>query len=451
MIRLSTRGAGVLDALLAEGAGREGEARELADRLVIAGLLHPCPPPGGQADVVIPAHDPPPSLAELVASLRRTGVQVTVVDDGSADGGAASRRAASVEGARLVARGRCAGPAAARNAGVDGGEVVCFLDADVLPPDDAEWMGRCVAHFADPAVALVAPRVTSADEATGPVARFERESSPLDQGGDPGLVGPGRRLSYAPAAALFVRRSAFLAVGGFDETLRRGEDVDLVARLALAGHSMRYEPAARLEHAPRDTLGSFARQRFGYGTAAAALEERRPGSVAPFSASRRTAACAGSALLLVVAGLPRAATGALLLAVGPEARWLRERLGSVGFPAPTRHAAAVAGATALCGGRDLLTAVRRAWWPALAPLLASPLRRGAARLLLLSLLAGHAAPAWRAARGGSRAAAPLRVLEHLLLGALGDVAYSSGVLAGCARHRSPGALLPVLRDSPRAP
>ena len=52
------------------------------------------------------------------------------------------------------------------------------------------------------------------------------------------------RVAYVPTAALLVRRAAL--GDGFDESLRNGEDVDLVWRLIEAGWRVRYEPAVQV-------------------------------------------------------------------------------------------------------------------------------------------------------------------------------------------------------------
>lgn len=455
MLRLSERGSHLLDLLLAGDSTHEPDASRLAGRLVAAGLLHP--PPAAAAScsvsVVIPVKDPPERFPALVSWLCRSGLEVTVVEDGSADGGAATKKAASTAGARLVVRETTGGPAAARNEAVGTSDVVWFLDADVLPADEdaAGVARRLLAHFVDPHVALVAPRVVSARGEGGAVARFEEESSPLDCGGDRGLVGPRHRLSYVPAAAVLVRRAALEEVGGFDERLRHGEDVDLVARLVDAGFTARYEPAACLEHLPRESLRAVARQRFGYGTAAASLDARRPGSAAPFRARRRAAAGATAAVVLLLTGRPLLSLGALSTVVSGDAIGLRRRLGDAGFPRRSRLATSTATGAALSTVKDLLDAVRRAWWPVLAPLCWS--RRGGmvVRLLLLSLVVGHGQAALRAATGRRIRVGVAWLPCHLLIGALADASYTAGALAGCARARSLRALAPRFTDEPTAP
>ena len=80
---------------------------------------------------------------------------------------------------------------------------------------------------------------------------------PLDLGPVEGRVRARTRVSYVPAAAVVVRTTPSGEVGGFDEDLRVGEDVDLVWRLDEAGWRCRYEPAAAVTHAVRPRLGAW--------------------------------------------------------------------------------------------------------------------------------------------------------------------------------------------------
>ncbi|MBT0768156.1 glycosyltransferase [Kineosporia sp. J2-2] len=54
--------------------------------------------------------------------------------------------------------------------------------------------------------------------------------------------GPG--LPHAGAGNMGIRRSVFLAVGGFDQSLRTLEDTDLCWRVQLAGHRLVFAPRA---------------------------------------------------------------------------------------------------------------------------------------------------------------------------------------------------------------
>ena len=490
LVKLSETGARILDELVerrptdssgAPAAAPVSASRdELAARLVSAGILHPLPDEvAGLGDVtaVIPVHGAPSSLGRLVASLVRAGVgAVVVVDDGSPDGGEVAARAAEAPRATVLRRRWRGGPSAARNTAVVTTPFVAYLDADVeLEVDDpGRWLRRCVAHLADEKVALVAPRVATKPPSSSPspshsstaigshLWAYEERQSPLDLGEAPGLVGVGRRLSYVPAAALVARRSVIEAAGGFDETLRYGEDVDLVRRLGATGALVRYEPSAVVFHQPRSDLAGFVRQRMGYGSAAAAIDARHPGSVPPFVASPAGAVGAAGALLSLAAGGPRSwrgllvASAALGAGLQPFGR-LQHRLGESGCPRPLARAASISLRAQLATTAGLLAALRRAYWPALLPALAlRPSRRAAAMLLLGANLAGHGRHALAAATAPRLRAAPVAErlaagASQLGLGLLDDTAYGLGVLAGCVREGSAGALRPRIRATPTGP
>ena len=376
---------------------------------------------------------------------------VVVVDDGSL-GVSAERVAAlaSATGATLVRLEVPVGPGGARNAGLERVEtdVVAFLDADTVP--DPTWLDTLLGHFDDPAVVAVAPRVVAGpalgpDGAGGrpgaaPLLAYERGRSPLDLGNDPGLVGPGRPLRYVPAAALVARVDALRGAGGFDEGLRYGEDVDLVWRLAGRGGLVRYEPASIVEHAVRSSRWALARQRWHYGESAAVLDARHPGAVRAYESSSADLAVTAAVVVALVARRPstRAAAGAVAVgATAARAVRLARRLEGAGAPRAGRLAATLVVQSERSSLVGLRRSLRRAWWPV-----------GVAGVALVGRRHGRAAAGLAAA---CLAVCPPSIappgvepgpLSRLALGALDDVAYGTGVLAGCARGRRLGPLLP---------
>ena len=163
-------------------------------------------------------------------------------------------------------------------------------------------------------------------------------------------------MSYVPAAAIVCRTAAVRAVGGFDEALRWGEDVDLVWRLTAAGWRCRYEPSVVVVHRARAGIGGWLRQQFEYGTSAAPLARRHPGALAPLRVSAWTAAT----WLLVAARRPLAA----VLLAAATAVALQRKLRGV---PPAESAELVARGT-LGAGEQIATGVTRAWWPVVVPL-----------------------------------------------------------------------------------
>lgn len=306
-----------------------GSTSALIDRLLDAGAIHPVPTRARRArfgldDVTI-------VTPQLGGAVRDDG-RITV-DDGSVP----PLRDASV---RLPEN---AGPAAARNAArplVDTA-LVAFVDADVSLPDP-DWLTGLLWHFDDARVGLVAPRV---EGETG---------SPLDLGGEPARIRAGTRVSYVPAAVLVVRVEALDGVGGFDETLRFGEDVDLVWRLDEAGWRCRFDPSVAVWHQPRRSWRERLRQHADYGTSAAPLALRHPGALSPIHVNGWTAA----AWLLAVAGCWG---GASTLAVGSSTALVR-KLRDV----PPVFAWTLAMRGHILAAAQFAAAARRVWWPVIA-------------------------------------------------------------------------------------
>jgi mycofactocin system glycosyltransferase len=455
LIRLSDSGAELLGAVLSDGHPGELGERELRllDHLVGAGLLHKTPPPLFDAldvTVVIPVRQPAPFLGELVSLLAgEKGLLVVVVDDASPDAGAATRDTVGAR-ASVVVRESRGGPGAARNAAFVTTTFVAYLDADTVleTADPLGWLRLCLSHLADDAVGLVAPRVKSFPGTSG-LARYEETDSPLDLGEVPGEVGAFRRLSYVPATALVGRSSALAELGGFDEALSYGEDVDLVRRLEKAGWKVRYEPAAVVFHRPRKSLFSLSRQRFFYGTAAGPLEARHPGTVPPFAASPSAFVAAaglvagGSALAGGRARLSAAWLGAAGLSFLVTSRRLSAKLERAGCPGASKLAARLVFRADHAAAGALLRAFRRAWWP-LGLLLVSKKRRRRPLFALAAAAIGHGRLAvlrtrWHTTPTGERLAA---LCSEVAYGLVDDVSYSAGLWAGAVRTGSLSALWP---------
>jgi mycofactocin system glycosyltransferase len=374
-LRLTDRGADLARALLSGAPIANDVDAALARRLLDAGLAHPATSARASAngfDVVVPAYRAQP-LASLPGAV--------VVDDGSSQ---------PVTGAavRLPAN---RGPAAARNAGLaaTSAPIVAFVDCDVDVSLDT--IGRLTAMLDDPAIAAVAPRIL-------PVG------SRLDLGARRGVVRPGARTSYVPSTVLVVRRAAIEAIGGFDEQLRVGEDVDLVWRLVADGWTVRYAPELTARHREPPTLLARLDRSRRYGTAAGPLSRRHP--TAPLSPPVVPVAA------VVLAGLGRWRSGLVLLAASTVRPICRMRDAGV----PTRDATRVATTATLTATSYAARWLTQMWSPLLLGLAA---RRGRRRGLVLAV-----------------AVLALRA---------DDLAYGAGVWAGCLRTRSFRPLLPRRR------
>lgn len=460
VLDLSPTHAALLDGWLAgEPVGPGGFDQGFARNLVSRGILVPGPTGSRPrvVEAVVPVRDGAETLRATLVALTAAGLPVVVVDDGSTDPRAQAAVAADV-GARFVARPHSGGPAAARNTGVralgepdadvdidvpDGERIVVFVDADCVPQGD--WLDTLLAPFADPQVGAVAPRIVgSATTSTGWVGGYQAERSAADRGDLPGLVRPGGRVPLVPTATLLVRASAFAAVGGFDEAMTGGEDVDLVWRLVAAGWDVRFEPSVRVTHENPVRVTDWVRKRFSYGRSAADLAVRHPRSGGPLAVSPWTAAAWSVVLVLPLGvGIPLGAA-ITATAAGLLARDLRDLRGS-GLRDPVGEAVQLAGLGTLGAGRAVADAVVRSWWPGVLGFAVLPgVPRSVRRRLLgtFTLSAGWSAySTYRAADGGRE---PAQALSWMAAKLVDDLAYGAGVWWGSLRRRTPAALLPDL-------
>lgn len=407
----------------------------LARRLIDTGIAHPVSAPAGavpppsQVTVVVPVKDRVDGLSRLLAALPSGLGGLLVVDDGSvqADG---IRAVAQRAGAEVLRHPQARGPAAARNTGLAAATtpLVVFLDSDVVP--EPGWLGPLLAQLADPAVALVAPRIVALAPITGWLGRYEAVRSSLDLGPDPALVVPRSRVAYVPSAALLVRRAAVGA--GFDERMQVAEDVDLVLRLHAAGWRLRYEPGSRVAHDHRTSLRAWWLRKAFYGTGAAPLALRHRGSVPPMVLSPWSAAVGGLLLL----GRPRAALAAVAVSALAAER-LSRRLTRVRRPRAT--AARLIGLGAVGAVAQTADAVTRHYWPlaAVACVFSGRARRTVATVALVEGTVDW----WRHRDRDERVRPALP--GYLLARRLDDLAYGAGLWWGALRHRSTESLRPT--------
>jgi glycosyltransferase involved in cell wall biosynthesis len=169
--------------------------------------------------VVVAAFQAEEFLEDAIASILAQDYapfEVVVCDDGSTD--RTSEILAAHPELRSI-RQRNAGPAAARNAAVaaSSGELLAIFDADDL------WPASRLAVQADYLVRhLEVGCVLGRQEWIDPPPWFTR---------DP-VYG---ELDGIPLVSAMLRRSAFEAVGGFDESFTHSEDMDLMFRLREHG------------------------------------------------------------------------------------------------------------------------------------------------------------------------------------------------------------------------
>jgi N-acetylglucosaminyl-diphospho-decaprenol L-rhamnosyltransferase len=225
--------------------------------------------PENRTAAVVVNYESGPSLACCVTDLHAVGLRELVVVDNGSDDGSLSAALDAVPGLQVIVPGRNLGYGAAANRGVAASTapyvLVCNPDLEV--PLDA--VAALVAALdSDTGCALAGPLVRTPAGERYPSAR--RFPTLVDAAGHAllGLFTPDNRFTrnyqrteldtatievctvdWVSGACFLVRRTAFEAVGGFDESyFMYAEDVDLCWRLGRAGWRVAYAPTAEVTH-----------------------------------------------------------------------------------------------------------------------------------------------------------------------------------------------------------
>lgn len=264
-----------------------------------------------RASVIVPTLDRGSLVVAAIQSALDSGVadEVIVVDCGSTDGSLDDLRRFGDQ-IRLV-EGPFSNAGEARNAGAvaANGQLLAFLDSDdLMLPDKVTCLAPVLE--ADDSIALAHGRTSVIDAAGRPdeAATLELDRQILE--------GARRGTSYRALAehcamytsATLMRRSAFEAIGGYDESLDVYEDWDLYLRLAQHFRLV-YRPCLTAQY--RLWPGNVAWDRTAAGVAAVARKHlaANPKPVERYALLRRLAAA--SHILLERGPTRRAALGAI--------------------------------------------------------------------------------------------------------------------------------------------
>jgi glycosyltransferase involved in cell wall biosynthesis/GT2 family glycosyltransferase len=198
-------------------------------------------------------------LPKCIASLRRqtyTAVELVLVVGPSKDG--SYEYASSLTDVKVTRVDRL-NASFARNTGVRlaSGDIIAFIDDDAIATPS--WLEELVRVFEaeGPTCGGVAGLVVNEN---GPGRPVQAMNNTINDMGDPiecriapsGFNDPdGNEFTYFMGANMAVRREAFLAVGGFDETyLYPYEDADLCVAIIKAGYRLFHHPRAVVHHLP---------------------------------------------------------------------------------------------------------------------------------------------------------------------------------------------------------
>ena len=250
--------------------------------------------------VVVAARNAAATLArclEAVIAQAGDAIEVIVVDDCSTDD---TRAITSRYPVRLVELPQHSGVAAARNRGADaaGGEVLFFLDADVVLAPGG--MRRVMATMSNPEVGALIGSYDANPDDQSIVSQFKNLAHHYFH------QHSRREATTFWGACGAVRRECFLAVGGFDQKrykLPSIEDVELGSRLLERGVRIVLDPELQVKHLKKWTLSSLIAtdvMRRAIPWTLLWMERRRLQSDLNFSYAQRIAALVSVGLVLSI-------------------------------------------------------------------------------------------------------------------------------------------------------
>ncbi|WP_210527760.1 glycosyltransferase family 2 protein [Rubellimicrobium arenae] len=228
-------------------------------------------PPAPLLSVIVPVFadwDRLPLLLDRLAAQTVRDFELILVDNSPVPRPATDLPALPVPRARIVHAPR-PGSYAARNAGaaVAQGEWLAFTDADCLP--EPGWLAGLLAARTSRPELLAGPVEIRPGPAPSRWAIFDTVR------GIPQKT--FIRHGYAATANLFLPRTAFEALGGFDPTRLSGGDAEFCRRARARGYPLRYVPGAVVGHparASREELVTKARRIKGGQVAVGPLRRR---------------------------------------------------------------------------------------------------------------------------------------------------------------------------------
>ena len=210
--------------------------------------------------VIIPVRNDAERLARCLDSLVKQNYpadrfEIIVIDNGSTD---ASAAVAKSRGATVLCHpGLRVGALRNRGVQVAQGTILAFVDSDHEVP--ADWLLKAVEGLAsDREVLMIGSPYLAPSNGTWVQKTWELHRT----------RGPSRRrVEWLGSGNMFVRRTDFQQVAGFDENLVAAEDVDLCVRMArLPGRIVSDMNVANIHHGEPRTLRDFIAKEYWRGS-----------------------------------------------------------------------------------------------------------------------------------------------------------------------------------------
>ena len=212
--------------------------------------------------IIIPAFNAERTIEQCLNAINKalpTKKEIIVVDDGSTD---RTREIASKFTIKLLCQTKNKGAAAAKNVGLahSSGEIVAFIDSDCIIQEN---------YFTDLLKVL--------NETKFPVGGVGGLILPFESG----LISESFNIRFfgcSPYGETRIReidslnggssiypKKVLLKVGGFDENLGGGEDVDINIRIRKVGYKLLLVPSAKVFHLHPVKMRQLVKKWFNYG------------------------------------------------------------------------------------------------------------------------------------------------------------------------------------------
>jgi serine acetyltransferase/GT2 family glycosyltransferase len=236
-----------------------------------------------QLSVLVATYNRGPRLLRLLEDLSAQtlpahGFEVVVVDDGSREPALPLLESVATSFALRAVSQANAGAAAARDraARLARGEVLVIVDDDMrLPPGFLE--AHFSAHVAGTRRVVLGP-IEPDSAAQQRAGIFEvYNAHRLRTWGEALVAGRARlRGNNLCTGNVSFRRADYLAVGGFDLSLRRSEDAELGLRLEQAGSELVFAPGAATRHDSDHSDTEWLRRAYEYGVVDRGIARKHP-------------------------------------------------------------------------------------------------------------------------------------------------------------------------------
>jgi cellulose synthase/poly-beta-1,6-N-acetylglucosamine synthase-like glycosyltransferase len=213
--------------------------------------------------VVVSCYNKRDVIGECIRSILNQNYEnyeLIVVDDGSTDGSMeAIKKFNSIR--MKVMQIKHQGVSAAKNTGIRHarGSIVLFLDGDCIL--DGKGLRELSKSFSNPEIGCVGGRLLAINGQSLIAKTVE-------------LMQNGVERKWPFGANVAYRREVLEKIGGFDERMEAGEDVDLFLRAVKLGFGYLFNPNLTAKTFNPPSLSAFFRQRLRWGTGFVHLFEK---------------------------------------------------------------------------------------------------------------------------------------------------------------------------------